>query len=209
MARAKHYVMVIDLHACTGCDTCSVACKQENNLPEDVWWTRVITVSANGEANNGHAYPDVRLDYLPLGCQHCVEGPCVDVCPTAATFRHPELDCVMQDPSLCIGCRYCTIVCPYTGVRVYAQDQPRYVLPFPTGDNAIVHRAQTVEKCTFCAHRLAQGQEPACVAACPTRARTFGDLNDPDSVVAELLRSRAHFQLLPEKGTVPSVYYLI
>jgi len=87
MARAKHYVMVIDLHACTGCDTCSVACKQENNLPEDVWWTRVITVSANGEANNGHAYPDVRLDYLPLGCQHCVEGPCVDVCPTAATFR--------------------------------------------------------------------------------------------------------------------------
>ena len=144
---------------------------------------------------------------MPLACQHCADGPCVDVCPSSATFRRDD-GLVMQDPSLCIGCRYCMLVCPFTSVRVFAEDEPHYVLPFPTGGNPLVHRGRTVEKCTFCAHRLAQGLQPACVAVCPARARTFGHLSDPASEVAGLLRSRPHFQLLAEKGTAPSVYYL-
>ena len=205
--RTKHYVMVIDLQLCTGCNTCSVACKQENNLPEGVWWTQVITVGSNGDESPQGRYPNLRLEYLPLACQHCADGPCVDVCPSSATFRRDD-GLVMQDPSLCIGCRYCMLVCPFTSVRVFAEDEPHYVLPFPTGGNPLVHRGRTVEKCTFCAHRLAQGLQPACVAVCPARARTFGDLSDPASEVAGLLRSRPHFQLLAEKGTAPSVYYL-
>ncbi len=205
--RAKHYVMVIDLQLCTGCNTCSVACKQENNLPEGVWWTQVITVGSNGDESPQGSYPDLSLEYLPLACQHCVNGPCVDVCPTSATFRRDD-GLVMQDPSLCIGCRYCMLVCPFTSVRVFAEAEPHYVLPFPTGSNPLMHRGRTVEKCTFCAHRLAQGLQPACVDVCPARARTFGDLDDPESDVARLLRTRPHFQLLAEKGTAPSVYYL-
>lgn len=205
--RTKHYVMVIDLQLCTGCNTCSVACKQENNLPEGVWWTQVITVGSNGDESPQGSYPNLRLEYLPLACQHCANGPCVDVCPSSATFRRDD-GLVMQDPSLCIGCRYCMLVCPFTSVRVFAEDEPHYVLPFPTGSNPLVHRGRTVEKCTFCAHRVTAGLEPACVAVCPARARTFGDLDDSTSEVARLLRSRPHFQLLAEKGTAPSVYYL-
>lgn len=203
----KRYVMVIDLQLCTGCNTCSVACKQENNLPEGVWWTQVVTVGGNGEDAPAGTYPDLHLDYLPLACQHCANGPCIDVCPSGATTRRND-GIVMQDPGLCIGCRYCMIVCPFTSVRVFADEQPRYVLPFPTGENPISHRGSTVEKCTFCAHRLSRNEEPACVQACPTRARAFGDLNDPASQVARLLIERPHFSLLVEKGTQPSVYYL-
>lgn len=205
---AKRCVMVIDPQACTGCHTCAVACKQENNLPEGVWWMQVITVGADGDDAPAGEYPDLRLEYMPLACQHCANGPCAEVCPTSAAHRRPEDGVVMQDPSLCIGCRYCIVVCPFTSVRVFAQAQPRYALPFPTGESPLVHRARTVEKCTFCAHRLDRGQPPACVEVCPTRALTFGDLNDSTSEVAALLRERPHLRLLAEKGTEPSVYYL-
>jgi molybdopterin-containing oxidoreductase family iron-sulfur binding subunit len=204
---ARQNVMVIDLQRCTGCNTCSVACKQENNLPEGVWWTQVITVSLNGEDTPSGNFPDLHLDYLPLACQHCVDAPCLEVCPSEATHRSDELGVVELDPTLCIGCRYCMLVCPYTGVRVYASEL-HYELPFATGGNPMIHRERTVEKCTFCAHRLEQGLLPACVDSCPMEARKFGDLGDPHGEVAELLRSRAHFQLLVEKGTRPSVYYL-
>lgn len=201
-----HYVMVIDLSLCTGCNTCSVACKQENNLPEGVWWTQVITVGVNG---NGEKSADaMRMDFLPIACQHCAEAPCVEVCPTSAAFRRED-GIVMQDPSLCIGCRYCMAVCPYTGVRVFSDEQPSYMSPFPTGSNPMIHRSRTVEKCTFCAHRLDEGLLPVCVDICPMRARTFGDIDDPDSEVSRLLRDNPHFHLLAEKGTLPSVYYIV
>ena len=204
---ARRYVMLIDLQLCTGCNTCSVACKQENNLPQGVWWTQVVTVGGDGEDAPAGTYPDLRLDYLPLACQHCANGPCIDVCPSSATSRRED-GIVMQDPSLCIGCRYCMMVCPFTSVRVFADEHPKYVLPFPTGENPIPHRGSTVEKCTFCAHRVVRGEQPACVESCPTTARTFGDLNDPTSQVAQLLAVRPHFSLLADKGTGSSVYYL-
>lgn len=204
----RRYGMLIDLQRCTGCNTCSVACKQENNLPQGVWWTRVVTVGGNGDGIPAGQYPDLRLDYLPLACQHCAQGPCVDVCPANATSRREDDGVVTQDPALCIGCRSCMTVCPFTSVRVFADEQPRFTLPFPTGDNPLAHRAHTVEKCTFCAHRLARGENPVCVDVCPARARTFGDLNNPTSEVAQMITARLHFQLLVEKGTEPSVYYL-
>ncbi len=205
----KRYVMLIDLQACTGCNTCTVACKQENNLPEGVSWTQVVTVGSAGDDLPAGDYPQLRLDYLPLACQHCAEGPCVEVCPTAATYREPESGVVMQDPSLCIGCRYCMLVCPFTGIRIFANERLHFTLPYPTGSSPLVHRAKTVEKCTFCEHRLRQGLQPSCVEACSLNARIFGDLNDSASEVSGLLRTRAHFQLLAEKETQPGVYYLI
>ena len=204
----KRYIMVIDLQACTGCNTCSMACKQENNLPDGVWWTQVVTLGANGSDSPVGEYPNLFMDYLPLGCQQCANAPCVEVCPSLATTR-TEDGLVIQDPTLCIGCRYCMVVCPFTGVRVFAGETIRYSLPFPTGDNPIIHRPSTLEKCNFCAHRLARGLLPACVDACPMVARTFGDSNDPNSEVSELLRNRPHFQLLVEKGVDPSTFYLI
>lgn len=203
----KRLGMVIDLQACTGCNTCSVACKQENNLPEGVWWTQVITLGDVGEDSTEGEFPNLRLDYLPLACQQCVEAPCVEICPSTATFRN-EQGIVDIEPGLCGGCRYCMMVCPYTGVRVFAADKLRYSIPYPTGGNPILHRPKTVEKCTFCSHRVGQGMLPACVDSCPVQARVFGDLNDPQSEAAILLRNRPHFQLLTEKGTQPSVYYL-
>ena len=204
---SERYVMVVDLEACTGCHTCTVACKQENNLPEGVAWIQIVSIGSDGDEAPAGDYPDLQLEYLPLACQHCASGPCVEVCPTSATARSAN-GTVTLDPSLCIGCRYCMIVCPYTSVRVFADSQLRYALPYPTGSNPMIHRAKTGEKCAFCAHRLVQELQPACVEACPTRALIFGDLNDPNSDVAQLLRARPHFQLLVENGTEPSVYYL-
>jgi molybdopterin-containing oxidoreductase family iron-sulfur binding subunit len=203
----KRYVMVIDLQTCTGCNTCSVACKQENNLPDGVWWTQVVTLGVNGNDTPAGQYPDLYMDYLPLECQHCANAPCVEVCPTSATSRTEE-GLVVQDPTLCGGCRYCMLVCPFTGVRVFADETLHYALPFPTGGNPILHRPATVEKCTFCAHRVAEELQPACVEACSLKTRTFGDINDPNSEVSQLLRDRPHFQLLVEKGTDPSTFYL-
>jgi molybdopterin-containing oxidoreductase family iron-sulfur binding subunit len=100
------------------------------------------------------------------------------------------------------------IVCPYSSVRVFSGEQIHYLLPYPTGEGAAFHLPNTVEKCTFCAHLLAEGLQPACVEVCPLEARFFGDLSDPAGKIAELLRTRPHFQLLPDKGTQPSVYFL-
>ncbi len=205
----QKYVMLIDMQACMGCNTCTIACKQENNLPEGVSWTKVITLDSSQEGFDLETNPNLAQDYLLLFCQHCTQAPCVEVCPRSATYRDPEGDWIMQDPTLCIGCRYCMMVCPYTSVRVFSGERLEFTLPYATGDNPIVHRPKTVEKCTFCAHRIKKNQQPACVEACPVSARIFGDLNEINSEVSELLRTRAHFQLLAEKGTEPRVYYLI
>ena len=202
------YVMLIDLRACIGCNTCKLACQQENNLPVGVSWIKVLTLGGNEEFAKTNDLNILKEDYLPLACQHCDNSPCVEVCPRAATYRDPEGDWVMHDSSLCIGCRYCMMVCPYTSVRVFSGDDINFPIPYATGENPIVHRAKTVEKCTFCAHRVKKGMRPACVENCTIGALIFGDLNDQTSEVANLLRTRPHFQLLIEKGSEPSVYYL-
>jgi molybdopterin-containing oxidoreductase family iron-sulfur binding subunit len=205
----KHYVMVVDTKRCIGCHTCALACKVENNLPDGVWWNRTLTVGGDEMDTPEGDYPNLQIGFITLACQHCENPACVKVCPVGATWKDEETGLVMQDPDKCIGCRYCMVACPYTGVRQFNFEEPQFAAAVEVGSvDAFNHQKHTVEKCTFCAPRVAKGQEPACIEVCPARARTFGDLNDPNSDVALLLSKRPYFQLLDEKGTEPSVYFL-
>lgn len=205
----KHYGMLIDTKRCIGCHSCSVACKLENNLPDKNWWNRTLTVGGDDMDTPEGVFPNVKMGFITLACQHCENPACVKVCPVGATWKDETTGIVMQDYSKCLGCRYCMVACPYTGVREFNWEDPQYSTGFAVGSiDAPIHQKSTVEKCTFCAHRVAKGLEPACIGVCPGRARHFGDLNDPDSEVSQLLNKRSHFRLLEEKGTEPSVYFL-
>lgn len=202
------YGMVIDTKRCVGCWTCSVACSMSNNVPNDIWWNRVLTIGGEGMDTPSGKWPNVKMGYATLACQHCEDPACIKACPVGATYKRED-GLVVQDSEKCIGCRYCMAACPYTGVRNFNWNEPEYVLDFPVGEaTAPAHQKHTVEKCTFCAQRVDEGKNPACVDGCPAIARFFGDLNDPESIVSQKLLNREHFQLLPEKGTNPSVYYL-
>lgn len=204
------YGIVVDTKRCIGCWSCSVACKLENNVPEDVWWNRVLTIGGEGINTPAGTWPNLKMSYVVMQCQHCDDPECVKVCPVGATYKNEENGIVMQDPEKCIGCRYCMAACPYTGVRNFNWDEPKPAMEFPIGAaNAPEHQKHTVEKCTLCSHRVAEGEIPSCVESCPARARWFGDLNDPESEVAGLVAEREYMQMLPEKGTNPSIYYLV
>ena len=207
----KRYGIVVDTKRCVGCNSCSMACKQENNLPNGVWWNRVLTEGGEDLDTPEGAYPNLSRNYIVLQCQHCENPACAKVCPVGATYKDPETGVVRQDYDKCIGCRMCMAACPYTGVRSFNWEEPQYYVDFAIGNASVpIHQKHTVEKCTMCWHRLAQGEEPACCGdVCLARARTFGDLNDPDSEVSRLLASRDYVQLLPEMGTEPNVYYLV
>ena len=205
-----HYGFVIDSKSCISCHSCAVACKVENNLPDSIWWNRILTDGGPNMDTPAGTYPNLTIRNIPMGCQHCENPACVKVCPVGATYRDPETGVVRQDYDKCIGCRMCMSACPYTGVRSFNWEEPQYFLDFPTGDPAVpAHEKHTVEKCTMCWHRQAQGLQPQCVVSCPTHARFWGDLNDPDSEVSRLVAARSWEQLLPEMGTEPNVYYLV
>lgn len=205
------YGMTIDLKRCSGCKTCSVVCKVANNLPNDIIWNRVMTEGGNvPDCAAGDSQAESHLQHWPVACQHCDNPACVKVCPVAATWKDEETGIVMQDYDRCIGCRMCMGACPYTGVRSFNWDEPAHYADFAIGDaEASTHQKHTVEKCILCAHRVAKGEQPACVNDCIGRARKFGDFDDPESEVSKLIASREYVQLLPEKGTKPSVYYLV
>ena len=205
-----HYGMVIDLDRCIGCQTCAMACRLANNLPNGTWWNRVLT--------DGGAHMDTPrledggyvMEYIPVACQHCDNPACAKVCPVGATYKDPETGVVRQDYDKCIGCRMCVAACPYTGVRSFNWEEPKYAAALPVGDADVpAHQKHVVEKCTFCYQRITRGEDPACMVLCPGRARHWGDLDDPESEVSQLIRKREVKQLLPEKGTDPSVYYLV
>jgi Fe-S-cluster-containing dehydrogenase component len=195
---AEHYGMVIDLDACIGCHACSIACKIENSTDIntdteiDTNWHRVEPMGDPkgkvGEDIPLGVYPDLSLYWLPMPCQHCEHAPCAVVCPAAAITKRTD-GIVLVDKLKCIGCKYCSWVCPY--------NMPQYSL-----------EDGTMEKCTFCVHRVDQSLEPACVIACVYGARFFGDLNDPHSEISKLIASKRGGVLLPEQGTLPSVYYV-
>ena len=207
----SRYGFVIDTRRCVGCNYCTMACKVENNLPEGTLWSRALTDGGEAEYTPSGEYPDgLSMRFLTLACQHCENPACVKVCPVGATYKDAETGIVRQDYDKCIGCRMCMSACPYTGVRSFNWEEPQYFLDFPTGDPAVpAHEKHTVEKCTMCWHRQAQGLQPQCVVSCPTHARFWGDLNDPDSEVSRLVAARSWEQLLPEMGTEPNVYYLV
>ena len=220
--------MVIDLDKCTACQACSVACRQENNIPfagpveADLsrikWWHKVLRL-VEGE------HSEARITFIPRPCQHCDNPPCVQVCPVEATYIDEE-GIVRMRYDRCVGCRFCASTCPYS-VRHFNWYAPGWPEPMDESLNpdVPVRPRGVVEKCTFCIHRLEkakriaaeEGREltdaelvhlPACNEACPAFARYFGDLDDPESTVSRLARSPRAFSLLEEMGTHPKVVYL-
>ncbi|WP_139650956.1 4Fe-4S dicluster domain-containing protein [Raoultibacter phocaeensis] len=204
--------MVIDLEKCVGCDSCTVACKAENRTPPGITYNIVL------EQETG-TYPNVRIESVPRPCMQCKNAPCVAVCPVQATYRGAD-GIVVIDSNRCIGCKYCIAACPY-GARS-ADEGESYEGEMQAAEQVVVpeygmdrgtrgkYRATygTARKCTFCAHRIARGESPACCETCVGDARLFGDLDDPESTVAKLAASPRAFRLKEELGTEPSVYYL-
>lgn len=202
------YGMAIDLNRCIGCHTCSVACKMANNLPNGIWWNRVMTVGGDSIDTAAGTYPNNKMGFMPVNCQHCENAACVKACPVGATYKRKEDGIVMQDYDKCIGCRMCMVACPYNA-RSFNLRKPEYHVTHTVGDiDAPVHQYNVVEKCTFCVNRLARGEKPSCMVLCPGRARYYGDLDDPKSDVSVVIKGRNYVKLLEEKGTNPSVLYL-
>jgi Fe-S-cluster-containing dehydrogenase component len=199
------YGMVIDLRRCIGCNACTIACKQQYGNPPGIFYSHV-GISEVGK------YPNARQVPLPVLCNHCDEPPCVDVCPTGASAKQTN-GMVLIDENKCIGCRYCMVACPYN-VRQFIGSEPEGYYPEKGGLTAYEkvayaqHQVGTVEKCSFCATRVATGQLPACVLTCVGQARFFGDLEDPNSQVSQLIANFDAKPLQPEAGTKPNVYYI-
>lgn len=224
-ASERRWVMVIDLRKCAGCHACTVACIAENKLPPGVVYRPVIEEEVG-------TYPNVRRRFTPRPCMQCDNPPCTDVCPVNATYKNDE-GIVAIDYDRCIGCRYCVTACPYSA-RTFDFGQT-YTAGTPVANGLIVGQqtaddyeraasfeygqartrggpyaspAGNVRKCHFCLHRVAEGMLPACTTTCIGRATYYGDANDPDSLVAELLGQPNIMRLKEELGTEPRVYYL-
>ncbi|ANT63862.1 MULTISPECIES: sulfate reduction electron transfer complex DsrMKJOP subunit DsrO [Prosthecochloris] len=206
--------MLIDTRNCPeGCTKCSAACHFEHNVPDfsgtknEVKW---IWKSPYEKAfpTSGMQFKSDELEKLevPTLCNHCAEPPCAKACPTEATFKRWD-GIVSMDYHRCIGCRFCMAACPY-GSRSFNWQDPRpgieiFSASYPTRERGVV------EKCNFCSERLVKGMLPACVEACPGKAITFGNLNDPASDIRALLAREETMQRKPELGTLPSVFYII
>jgi tetrathionate reductase subunit B len=215
---AHRWGFVVDTNSCIGCGMCVVACKEENNVPEEPEYTRTWverhTTTADGTlhidspdggihgweaaltpvAIEGSRVVDTR--FVSRLCMQCEESPCTVVCPVGATYRTPD-GVVLVDEERCIGCGYCVVSCPYGA---------RYLVP--AGDTTPRGVAGVADKCTFCYHRITTGRRPACVEACPVGSRQFGDLNDPDSPVSVALREHETTVMKEDLGTKPRVFYI-
>ena len=207
------WVMVADLERCVGCQTCVAACRHANATSPAVQWRKVLDVEAG-------SYPNVSRTFVPVGCQHCEDPPCMHVCPSTATRQRPD-GIVTIDYDICIGCAYCDVACPY---------QARFKideLHFAYGEGPMQNEIErqdlgmlgVAQKCTFCSDRIDFGIEngltpgldpratPACVNSCIADALHFGDIDDPDSNVSRLLREQKHFRMHEELNTAPGFYY--
>ncbi len=195
--------LVIDLDTCVGCHACATACKEWNGAsaisgpltdddpygrdPSGVWFNRVRHYEVG-------TYPDNRTVNFPQSCLHCEEAACVTVCPTGASYKRSD-GIVLVDQDRCMGCNLCAWACPY-------------------GARELDRESGTMKKCTLCVDRIydqalpAEERQPACVLACPTHARHFGDLEDPQSAVSKLTAERGGFALLDELGYKPVNRYL-
>ena len=177
---AKKFGIVIDASRCIDCKACMVACKVENRVPQGAWrtWIRPLWNLERGG----------KSEFQPRQCMQCDDPPCVAACPVDATWKGPD-GIVVIDAVRCIGCGNCIPACPY-GARY--RDSVR----------------QVADKCDFCRRRLARGEEPACVVTCPTKARVFGDLHDPQSRVSRILKEEKLVRVsAPHVDTRPNIYY--
>lgn len=213
----RRWGMVIDLRKCVGCHACTVSCVAENKLPPGVVYRPVLDQEIG-------VYPNVTQRFMPRPCMQCDEPPCVPVCPVNATWMRDD-GIIAIDYDQCIGCRYCITACPYSARTfdvgyTYTEDtpaqQPYELLPsFEYGEarrrepGRDVSPVGNVRKCHFCLHRLENGQLPLCVSTCIGVANYFGDLNDPESLVAEMAAKSNVVVLKEEMGTKPKVVYLV
>jgi len=205
------WAMVIDQEKCNGCEICIDVCKAHNDTNPEINWTRIYP----GDEIGGHK------TFMPVPCMHCDNAPCVGVCPVKATYQRAD-GIVMMDYDRCIGCRYCELACPYQARSFnWSKFDGENPLVPEFGQPEVDRRPRgVVEKCSFCYQRIDRGlangltpgidraATPACVVHCPQGARTFGDLNDPESPVSKVLANRPNFQMRPDLGTGPRVYYL-
>jgi len=162
---------IFDQNKCVGCHACVVACQIENNDRVTMPWRKISTF-------NEDQFSSIPLFHFSLACNHCEDAPCIEGCPTLAYTRDDFLDIVKHHEDRCIGCKYCTWVCPY--------DAPKY-----SDENGIV------EKCTLCEERLKDHKKPACANLCPTRALDYGDI--------ESFREYSGFTGFPENNIQPSI----
>lgn len=198
---------VIDMKNCIACHACAVACKVENNLPDGIWWARVLTDGGASQETPAGEFPNLTMRNIEVNCQHCDNPACVKACPVGATYKDPDTGAVRQDYDKCIGCRMCMAACPYNA-RVFNWSEPVRDPDFNYGDKDVPVRPKGVaEKCTMCKERTDRGEEPMCVMCCPTEARVFGDLDDPESAISKFLGEKSTFVLLEEQGTRPQVRY--
>ena len=199
----KQLALVIDLNVCVGCHACVTSCKEWNTSglagplsdylpygkePLGTFLNRVQTFEVG-------TFPETQTVHFPKSCLHCEDPPCVPVCPTGASYKRAEDGIVLVDYDKCIGCKYCAWACPY-GVRELDAQQ------------------KVMKKCTLCVDRIYDAKlpeaerKPACVLACPTNARLFGDIHDPESEAARAIAERDGYALMPEWETRPANHYL-
>ncbi len=172
---------VIDNRKCIGCHACTTACKSEHDVPVGVFRTWVKQVEKG-------VFPHTRRLFSVMRCNHCTDAPCVDICPVEALYTRPD-GIVDFDKNRCIGCKSCMQACPYDAL---------YIDP----------DSHTAAKCNYCAHRVDVGLEPACVNICPEHAIISGDMDNPDSEIAQLLGREQVSVRKAAKGTAPNLFYI-
>lgn len=207
----------LNLSICNGCRKCAEACHHENNhdRASNNSYIRVFEMEKGsidfetGRVDYDEPVPDEDKFYMPVQCQQCDNAPCVSVCPVEATWKEDD-GIVVVDYNWCIGCRYCEAACPYHARRFNWTKPEIPTEEINTDQSYLSNRirpAGVVEKCTFCLHRTREGRLPACLEACPTGARVFGNLLDEDSEIRWVLENKRVFVLKEELGTKPNFFY--
>ncbi len=211
------FAYALNLSICIGCRKCAEACHVENNhdRPSNQSYIRVFEMQKGGidfeKGNTTYDRPVPGKDkyYMPVQCQQCENPPCVSACPIEATWQESD-GIVVVDYNWCIGCRYCEAACPYHARRfnwTKPEVPPDEVNPNQSYLSNRIRPQGVMEKCTFCLHRTREGRMPACLEACPTGARVFGNILDPDSEIRWVLENKRVFVLKEELGTKPRFYY--